>query len=268
MEKAIPGYEGKYVVTDTGEIISTRKDVRKVKKLSQNTSGYLITNLSSNGVLKTVTVHRLVAEAFIPNPDNLPIVDHIDEDKTNNAVTNLRWCTTAQNTKYYNTKDGRRHHIALAKERKRKLRAYEQELQAVKRELLEQAKKLEAKQAALVKAELALKQKEAELQKAQNALAKYVHIEMSKKVQQYEGYQDTKGQTFGTVDEMVDVVGKKIIVAGTEFRSVHAATAYIVAEELKLGYVRKYETVRKELRQYMQGIRSAFTMYKRWTIGS
>lgn len=67
---------------------------------SKDKDGYLILGLYRNGKSKTVRVHRLVAKAFIENPYNLPEINHIDENKTNNHVENLEWCTTAYNLTY------------------------------------------------------------------------------------------------------------------------------------------------------------------------
>jgi hypothetical protein len=88
-----------YFVSDTGALMNSRG---KVLKLRADKDGYLRTNLYKevNGVkqVNTVRVHRLVAQTFIPNPDNYPVVDHIDRDTTNNHVSNLRWATVSENT--------------------------------------------------------------------------------------------------------------------------------------------------------------------------
>lgn len=103
--KDIKGYEGLYQVSNMGRIKSlgngeSNKSKLKVMKQQINYKGYPMVNLCKNGVPKGFSVHRLVAEAFIPNPNNLPQVNHIDEIKTNNCVENLEWCTAEYNVKY------------------------------------------------------------------------------------------------------------------------------------------------------------------------
>ena len=93
----IEGYEN-YEVTTTGEVINTKTG--RVLKSGKNTCGYLHVVLCKNGKTKIKRIHRLVAEAFIPNPDNLPCVNHKDENKTNNCVDNLEWCTHEYNINY------------------------------------------------------------------------------------------------------------------------------------------------------------------------
>lgn len=107
----IKNYEGLYQISNLGRVKSVLNDIIMKPKLEKN--GYYRVGIRKNKIIKTFAVHRLVAEAFIPNPDNLPQIDHIDRDKYNNSVTNLRWCTGLQNTKwacdkkvYQYTKDG------------------------------------------------------------------------------------------------------------------------------------------------------------------
>jgi hypothetical protein len=100
--KDIPGYDGKYQVSNFGRIKSfnTRNGEVIIKKLNKHKGGYLQVDLWKNSKAKVKFVHRLVAEAFIPNPDNLPCVNHKDEDKTNNCATNLEWCSYTFNNNY------------------------------------------------------------------------------------------------------------------------------------------------------------------------
>lgn len=87
----IEGYEGLYQVSDMGNVKSLISN-RNLKPYI-NGSGYLQVELCKDGVHKSFRVHRLVAQAFIPNPENKPTVDHINTIKTDNIVSNLRWAT-------------------------------------------------------------------------------------------------------------------------------------------------------------------------------
>lgn len=98
----IENYEGMYQISNFGRVKSLpRSRVRgRILKLGRGTNGYAIVHLCKKCVQETLSVHRLVAKAFIPNPDNLPEVNHLDECKTNNAVSNLRWVTREENENY------------------------------------------------------------------------------------------------------------------------------------------------------------------------
>lgn len=94
--KDIFGYEGLYAITSCGKVWSYKsKKFLKLKQRKDN--GYLEVSLCKNGVRKTRLIHRLVAEAFIPNPNNLPQVSHLDETKHHNWVNNLTWATAKEN---------------------------------------------------------------------------------------------------------------------------------------------------------------------------
>lgn len=89
--KPVVGYEGYYVVSNCGNVYSLRSN--KVLKPIKTRAGYLRVHLSVNGIWKGLAVHRLVALAFIPNPENKPTVNHINEIKTDNRADNLQWAT-------------------------------------------------------------------------------------------------------------------------------------------------------------------------------
>ena len=96
--KDIKNYEGLYQVSNLGRVYSIRNN--KILKPKLNKCGYLSVNLKYKGSHVTKSIHRLVAEAFIPNQNDFPQVNHKDEDKTNNCVDNLEWCTAKYNINY------------------------------------------------------------------------------------------------------------------------------------------------------------------------
>lgn len=110
--KDVAGYEGFYKVSNRGNIYSVeRKDSRgqrcggRMLKPKYGGKGYHQVNLHKNGVSKTKYVHRLVAEAFIPNPKGFLEVNHKDENKSNNESSNLEWCTRNYNMNYGTLKE-------------------------------------------------------------------------------------------------------------------------------------------------------------------
>lgn len=96
--KDVKGYEGLYAVTSCGRVWSYKS--KKFLKPHLDKHGYQVITLSSNGKLKSYFIHRLVAIAYIPNPDGLPQINHKDEVKTHNYVNNLEWCDSKYNNNY------------------------------------------------------------------------------------------------------------------------------------------------------------------------
>lgn len=95
---SVPGYEGYYEISNLGNIKSLRSG--KLMKQSKNKDGYKLVSLTIGGKSKCFSVHRLVAFAFIPNPENLPEINHKDENPSNNCADNLEWCDRKYNLNY------------------------------------------------------------------------------------------------------------------------------------------------------------------------
>jgi hypothetical protein len=96
--KDVVGYEGLYEVSNFGNIYSHIN--KKILKNSKNDKGRYSVELFKNGKSKRLLVHRLVMIAFVPNPDNFPQVNHMDENPSNNMLNNLEWCTPKYNMNY------------------------------------------------------------------------------------------------------------------------------------------------------------------------
>ena len=99
----IPGFNG-YMINKHGSVIRIYCDNTKWKEVKGfiNVNGYVKVGLRKNNKTYYKSIHRLVAEIFIPNPYNYDIINHIDENKTNNDYTNLEWCTIQYNNTYKN----------------------------------------------------------------------------------------------------------------------------------------------------------------------
>lgn len=101
--KEIKGYEGRYLISSSGDVISLNYRGTKLAKLltwKVNNKGYPWVELRGNGVRDIRLIHRLVAEAFLDNPEGLETVNHKDENPLNNHVDNLEWCSRSYNVRY------------------------------------------------------------------------------------------------------------------------------------------------------------------------
>ena len=106
----IKGWEGLYQVSNLGNVKSLERTIRngrgyykipeRILKAGTNKQGYLQVHLYREGKRKSCRIHRLVADAFLENPNNLPEVNHKDEDKENNKAENLEWCSHSYNSSY------------------------------------------------------------------------------------------------------------------------------------------------------------------------
>lgn len=96
----IKGYEGLYKISNFGRVVSYHCNKIKLMSIAQHSSGYKQANLYKDGKHETLLVHRLVAAAFVPNPNNYNEVNHIDENKCNNNADNLEWVSHGDNCRY------------------------------------------------------------------------------------------------------------------------------------------------------------------------
>lgn len=101
--KDIQGYEGKYQISNLGNVYSLITN--KILKPGLTLDGYYQVNLYKNGVKKHLYIHRLVAQSFLDNPNNYPIINHKDENPMNNIYSNLEWCDKKYNNNYGKCKD-------------------------------------------------------------------------------------------------------------------------------------------------------------------
>lgn len=93
-----------YMISNMGRVKSLKNGKETILKPMLGKIGYYYVNLTMNGKRKVHYIHRLVSIYFIPNPENKPCIDHINTDRTDNRIENLRWCTQKENCNNYNTK--------------------------------------------------------------------------------------------------------------------------------------------------------------------
>lgn len=110
--KPVVGYEGFYEISNLGRLRSVERITKrpegewhfkqKIIRAFKTKKGYLRTRLYKNGVAETLSIHRLVLTAFVPNPQNSPMINHKNEIKSDNRLENLEWCDNGYNQRYGN----------------------------------------------------------------------------------------------------------------------------------------------------------------------
>ena len=124
--KDINGYEGCYKISNTGKVYSCKN--QKILRTFTDKKGYCYTVLFKDKKQRTKSIHRLIAEAFIPNPENKPEVNHIDHNKRNNNIDNLEWVTHFENIAAYRRSDKFSQHVSKILEAKKRTENYKSSL--------------------------------------------------------------------------------------------------------------------------------------------
>ena len=224
-----------------------------IKKIKQDYQGYISINVVINGTRVSKKVHRLVAEIFIDKIDGKDFVDHINEDKTDNSVGNLRWCTQNENIEYYNTKNGKNHKLAHRQKIKDDTKNLLKEIKRLSLDLEKKEKKINILEDKLIEKE----------KKFAYDIKKQLEILSRSK----QGYQNISGMKFESKEVMIRQTGKPITIDGIRYESCGSAAAYIVDCEANVGKIKKKNTISKELRRYLKGDRDKWKMYGKYSIG-
>ena len=244
-------------VTDRGEVYTVfkSKEPKEVAK-GVNTHGYRVLSYRTSTYSETIftSVHQVVAKAFIENSNNYDVVDHINENKSDNRVENLRWTTLKGNIEYYNFKEDReimelRKQNKLLQEKNKLLEKYLEDIKKEKEDLNS------LKESIINELENTLKKTKEHFDRLSCINVPYdKYVSVTK---------ETKGKVFGSVESMIQQVGKEIKINDIVFSTLREAARYLVTQE---DCTATLDTIRKELRKLVRGDRGPWLYLGRYYI--
>ena len=258
----IEGYENIYSITKEGKLFRHLKSGKiKECKGSLNSDGYLLMSMCVNSKPKQEYIHRLVAKTFIPNPNNYTVVDHINENKLDNNVENLRWCTLQQNADFYYEQPERKQSLGHIKHREKQVQNKYNYLKEVEENLSIEKSSVKKDVVALEATIRKLTKEKMELLKIINDIEKEFN-KLEIKYRDYLGDRVTLLKTkFKSNKERIAKISRCVYVNKVRFESTTQAAKFIAENENK-----SVQTIRKEIRNYLNGKRSSWYMYDKYLI--
>ena len=243
-------------VTEDGCVYSLRKGTAPVQiAMTPNRGGYLpLRYTNKDGTAVYTSVHQRVAQSFIDNPNNFEVVDHINENKADNRVVNLRWTTLKGNTDYYNFKDNRE--IEKLKQLNKELRETLKRSKEAELRVKTEKDKLEKMYKLLV----------LRLDKLTSNALKSIDMYAKRNIpkDKFDGIVEaTKGNVFDSVEDMVCKVSKEVKINDVPYKSIREAAKFITEQPECSSTL---DTVRKEIRKLVRGERGPWLYLKKFYI--
>lgn len=251
--KWVEGFEDVYMIREDGILLKFLKTIDEPKVIGTPTAkGYIQCSLTLKGRPPLhATVHRLVAKAFVPNPDDFATVDHIDGNTNNNQASNLRWCSIQKNTEHYFNNRSESIFLRDSEKQLKQAKAALSEVVGVERQIHAIHKDIRTD---LVSIGKDLDKKIQIL----NTKEQLLNITQGN----YTGYKNIAGEKFESINDLVDSVGKQLRVNGEVFPSAGAAARYV--GEL-IGKDPKH--ISRTIRKFLAGkLGTKCTLYNEYSI--